>query len=222
MGQDHPASYLPCPELAEVLLDAYAPCPEFDDRCPAARWAPRQGHVPRGFIGALGRLDEVKLVLLMAEPGNPLPGESHDGPDARSKMESTCAHTFKLLQAHPGSVHRNLRYILNRCWPERPLREQLKRTWITESYLCSAGLITGPVPSGSVNACFSRYLRRELELLEGRVIVALGGKAQARIRSGVRYHPAFAVGAPGCNFAGAKPSWDAIPRYLQAARKAFR
>jgi hypothetical protein len=75
--------FLPCPELLEVLLPAYRPCRNFAGTCEGRvgstpeGWRPEKGHVPRGFIGAFGTLDDVKLVLVVAEPADPLPGEQH-------------------------------------------------------------------------------------------------------------------------------------------------
>jgi hypothetical protein len=61
------------------LRDAFAPCPAVGRQCRDARWSPREGHVPRGFLGAIGQLSEVELVLVVAEPGDPLAGEDHSG-----------------------------------------------------------------------------------------------------------------------------------------------
>ena len=65
-------NYLPSQELIDVLEPAYAPCSGFSDKCRGvARWCPAAGHFPRGFIGAFGDLDEVKVVIVVAEPGDP-------------------------------------------------------------------------------------------------------------------------------------------------------
>jgi len=73
--------FSPCAELRELLLPAYAPCTHFGGACKGvAKWDTGKGYAPRGFVGALGSLDEVELVLVAAEPGDPLPGETHEGP----------------------------------------------------------------------------------------------------------------------------------------------
>jgi hypothetical protein len=42
------------------------------------RWNPKAGHVPRGFCGAISTPDDVKLVLITAEPGDPHAEENHE------------------------------------------------------------------------------------------------------------------------------------------------
>ena len=75
-------NYLPPPKLREILLPSYSPCPGIELGCKrTAIWKPEQGHVPRGFIGALGSLDEVQVVILVAEPGSPLFAESYECDD---------------------------------------------------------------------------------------------------------------------------------------------
>jgi len=63
----------PNPRIIELLLTAYEPCPSFSSACKSMRWVPERGHIPRGFCGATGDLDEVDLVLVCAEPGDPHP-----------------------------------------------------------------------------------------------------------------------------------------------------
>ena len=48
--------------LQAVLSPAYR-CAEFGARCEGMRWEPKLGHVPRGFLGATGSLEEVELIL---------------------------------------------------------------------------------------------------------------------------------------------------------------
>ena len=103
-----------------------------------ATWNPGAGYVPRGFIGALGAIDEVKVVILVAEFGDP--------------------HLF----------------------PDLRLRDQLRKAWITETYLCSAAEEAGRVPSSAENECVSCHLSHQLEVFGGLPVIALGTKAQAR------------------------------------------
>lgn len=65
--------------LVELLAPAYAPCAGFSDKCREMRWNPAEGHVPRGFVGAAGSPEEIELVLVCAEPGDPHQGETHGG-----------------------------------------------------------------------------------------------------------------------------------------------
>ena len=64
--------YTPARRLVEILQQAYLPCCGFRGTCEGtAIWAPDEGLVPRGFIGALGAIEEVEIVILTAQPGAP-------------------------------------------------------------------------------------------------------------------------------------------------------
>ena len=122
----------PNSKLVEILQPAYLPCRGFKEGCNGiATWAPAEGHVPRGFVGATGRLDEVKVVILLAEPGDPHGVEVYRG---GNYMEQACEYTFKALSEGTDLFHRNLKYLLNRLFPDLPLRDQLRRAWVTETY----------------------------------------------------------------------------------------
>src|SRR5262245_5174835 len=130
---------LPNPALLKILEAALQPCPAFAGVCSAMRWNPRAGHVPRGFAGALGGLDEVRLVLVTAEPGDPHAHESYN-PDGspRAILEESASYVYGALRDSTDLFHRNLRYILNLCWPGEALNDQLRRAWLTDTVLCSA------------------------------------------------------------------------------------
>ncbi len=147
------------PSLADVLRPAYDPCPSFSTTCNEMRWNPAEGHVPRGFRGASGRLEQIELVLVYAEPGDPLPGESHAG------LESAYAYSASTFANGATQFHRNVRYIINACWPGLPLSEQMKRVWMTESVLCSAPREGGHVRADICDECGMRYLLPQLRLL---------------------------------------------------------
>jgi uracil DNA glycosylase superfamily protein len=201
--------YTPSAELLAILRPAY-PCLHFADACATARWDPPNGFVPRGFVGALGSLDQVKLVLLIAEPGNGLPGETHpfDG-NVERFMNELCEYVYVQFDRRASLFHQNVRYLLDQCWPGLSLRDQLTRTWITETYLCSAPVSTAPIPTRAWQTCVATYLRAQLRLLPDALVVALGGKAQERAGR-LAALSAFSPAPPGCNQRGARPSWDAI------------
>jgi hypothetical protein len=103
---------------------------------------------------------------------------------------------------------RNLRQILDFAWPGMGFEEQMKRTWITESVLCSASAEGARVSSRVEVECFERYLRHQLSRLPEARVVALGRKAEMRLRrQGVEFVAAASAAPPGCNFAGARESW---------------
>lgn len=213
---------LPNAHLLNILEEAYRPCTEFEGRCTSMKWAPKEGHVPRGFLGATGQISEVELVLVVAEPGDPQPKESYgaDQPP-RKLLESVCEFVYESFAQGQDLFHRNLRSIIDRCFPGVGLQAQLRKTWITESVLCSAEKEGGHVPANACRACGSLYLERQLELLSDPVIGALGNKAQDRLGKYVSHLSpddfvnAYSVAPPGCNFEGAEESWNEIARQVR-------
>lgn len=194
--------------LLDVIRPAYAPCEHFRGVCRQMRWSPTKGHVPRGFCGALGTAIEVQLVLVTAEPGDPLPGEVHSG------IQSTVAYSLRGLREGVTPFHRNICLILDLCFPNQSLDEQLRRTWRTNSVLCSAMEECGPVPRAVESACMRRYLAPQLALIPHALVAALGGKAQKRLaREGIAFFPALHPSSRKSN-AEKHASWRALAAEL--------
>jgi hypothetical protein len=194
--------------LLDVMRPAYAPCENFRGVCSQMRWSPSEGHVPRGFCGALGTVAEVNLVLVTAEPGDPLPGEAH------TSIESTVEYSLRGLREGVTPFHRNICLILNLCFPNQSLDEQLRRTWRTNSVLCSAKVECGPVPRVVESACMRRYLAPQLALLPHALVAALGGKAQKRLgREGIACFSALHPSSRKSN-AEKLASWRALAAEL--------
>jgi uracil-DNA glycosylase len=203
-------------QLRAILLQAYAPCPGFQSDCQDMRWEPSIGHVPRGFCGATGSLDEVELVLVVAEPGDPHAGEGHSHADAAGRLLSAYGYATECVRNGKDQYHRNIRSIMNMCWPDVSFDDQLRRTWITESVLCSARREGGSVPSRAWRQCRSRYLEAQLALFADASIIALGRKAQDRLAGIPGVIPAWAAAPPGCNRREAPASWEAAARIVRA------
>ena len=215
--------HTPAKKITDILLPAYHPCSGFEGACKGvATWHPHKGHVPRGFVGATSSLQEVEVVLLVAEPGDPydpLPAEA----GRLDLLNRSCLDTFEHLRDGKDLFHRNLRKVLSLIFPGLEFAGQLKKAWITETYLCSAPQETGPVRSQSERWCARQYLAKQVALFDGRPIIALGRKAQQRAKP---YAPnlieAYAIAPPGCNRKAALPSWEAAAtraRQMIAARK---
>lgn len=204
-------NYLPCEPLVDILTHSLRPCPGFVERCsPFAQWNPSVGHVPRGFVGALGAREDVKLIIVTAEPGDPRAGEkqSVDADDLRGSLSRVCEFTYRQMEARFSQYHANVRAVLDLCWPGLDLRNQMIRTWITESVLCSAPVTTGPAPHAP--HCGTEYLAAQLAIFPNTPVIALGRKAQQRTRriaAGRAIIDGFAAAPPGCNMPGAYPSW---------------
>ena len=172
------------------------------------RWNPQAGHVPRGFCGATGTLEEVALVLVVAEPGDPHVGESHPG-EPEAALASVYDYAYRCYASGKDLYHRNVRRILDLCFPGLSFDEQMRRTWMTESVLCSALKEGGSVRGAVGTACRSRHLERQLALFPTAVVAALGSKATVRMK-GLSFIAASAAAPPGCNFKGARESWEAV------------
>jgi hypothetical protein len=175
------------------------------------RWEPKKGHVPRGFCGCLGSPEEVKLVLIVAEPGDPHPAESYPAGAAKEKLfDLTFSYSLRCYRTGEDLFHRNVRRILDLCWPGLSFEEQMRRTWITESVLCSAAKEGGNVPTAVWRECKRRYLSKELSLFNNPIIAALGSKAKTRTSDIPGVCAVWAASPPGCNDSRARESWDEL------------
>jgi hypothetical protein len=169
--------------LKKILAGAYKPCPSMKKcRQNGIRYNPKCGLIPRGYTGATGNLNDIELILCLAEPGEPSKGEKYTGTGFRL-IDNISSRVAKAYRERHKDFHNNVRIVLNYCWPEfkDALDEQLKRTWITEGILCSAKKTTGNVPRVVEKECANCFLRQQLELLPHAFVVALGKKAQRRL-----------------------------------------
>lgn len=116
-----------------------------------------------------------------------------------------------------GSLfHENLRYILDLIFPKTDIVQQLRKTWITEGYLCSAPSEGAHVKAEAEKECANRYLGKQLDLFGDIPVIALGAKAQKRTKRVMRRPQnlieAYAVAPPGSNHTPARPSWQAAAK----------
>lgn len=209
----------PHPQLVSLLLQAYAPCPAFSQACQSMTWDPARGHVPRGFCGATGQLEEVELVLVCAEPGDPQDDESH-APDgsAFEHLRSAYVYAYDCFKNGKDLFHKNIRRILDSCFPGLSFDYQLRRVWITESVLCSASQEGGPVPVRVGRECRARYLDGQLALFPRATVVALGKKAADRLAGTPGLIQVDAAAPPRGGTNAARESWKIIAERVQAAR----
>lgn len=198
--------------MLDVLEPSHGPCRHFDGNCSKMRWSPSDGHVPRGVCGATGDLSEVKLVLVSAEPGDPLVGEIHDD----TGIASTIAFSINCLRYPATPFHQNVRLILELCFPGYSFDQQLRKVWRTNSVLCSARIECGIVPRLVERTCISEYLVQQLDLVPNAIVATLGAKAQHRLRrDGI---VAFPVLDPSCRKPNAtkRASWEELAKLVLA------
>ena len=212
---------MPCPELRDLVLSALAPCRHLQGACREfVTWNPTAGHIPRGTCGACGTLEEVELVLVVAEPGDPHTGETY--PTEATPEEYFArfyTHQWNCLEHGRDLFHRNIRFIMESCFPGDDFHTQMRKTWITESVLCSAPVECGPLPHVVWKTCTESYLHEQLRLLEGRTIALLGGKAQQRAGSRYRAIHCKSVAPPGCNQNDAREGWLRIAERVAERRQ---
>lgn len=152
------------------------------------QWKPHAGFVPRGFCGALGTSTEVQLVLVTAEPGDPLAGETHEDRTVAELMD----FSLESLRCGITPFHNNIRLIIEMCFPNLPFEKQMRHVWRTNAVLCSAAIESGPIPVAVADTCVRSYLLPQLALFPRAVVGALGHKAQLRLaRQGVSAFPAL-------------------------------
>ncbi|MBI5805706.1 hypothetical protein HZA73_06625 [candidate division TA06 bacterium] len=202
------------PSILQILAPAYKPCTGFQNSCTEMRWQPENGHVPRGFAGAGGELDEIELILVFAEPGNPHEQEIH------SDMNTAYEYATKCFKQGKDQFHQNVRTILDMCWRDLDFDHQMRKTWLTDSVLCSAKIECGGISSSASRECIKNYLMPQLALLPNALVVALGNKAQNRLKTTgyFNFRSAVAAAPPGCNRRNAYASWEQIAIEIKRRR----
>lgn len=205
----------PNDQLSSLLQVAYQPCVNFGV-CREAQWNPASGHMPRGFVGATGALEDVELVMVFAEPGHPNPTEGYYAATPNDLLAEGAHRTYDAFATGMDLFHRNARWFLSRLYPTLTFEQQLQHAWLTEGRLCS---IDNEIGSTRDPTCAQHYLRAQLDLLPNAAVVAFGGKAQDYVRRlGVQHVKAYALAPPGCNHKPARPSWYAAIEYVKAHR----
>ena len=154
-------------------------------------------------------------MMVFAEPGHPHDGEgydAHSGPE--SLLRSGMQYTYNCHQSGTDQFHKNVRSFISELFPSLTFDQQLRRVWLTEGRLCS---IDNEIGSTTDQTCASNYLVRQIGVLPKATVVAFGGKAQRYLKGiGISFIRAYALSPPGCNFAGARPSWRAAIEQIEA------
>jgi len=82
----------------------------------------------------------------------------------------------------PAPYHGQLSKLLHECWPGASLEETLRKTFLTNSVLCSAVKSGGYHCREVERACCATYLKPTLDALPRAFVLALGKKAARRLR----------------------------------------
>ena len=218
---------MPNESLVDVLLPAYC-CQRFG-QCPDAKWHPSEGHVPRGFLGATGELEDVEVIMVLAEPAKPKNKkglkESYEHRDSNPKgtLEQVVEFVYGCYEMQVSRLHRNARMFLEwRYGDEVPFDAQLWRVWITEARLCSISKATADPGAEAYGLCEDRYLARQIERLPRAQVVAFGKKAERAVENlwrvgRLRQNPIVAgsLASYGNRLAPARESWKVALRQLR-------
>lgn len=166
--------------------------------CAEAKYDPSMGHIPRGFSGATGTLDQVLLVMVMAEPGFPLPDEVYSGePEEDLKV----LLSSKYLRSGENQIHRNVLQFLNDVFPmfAGNVDELLKRVWLTESRHCSIAHEIGNIRKRDRLICSERHLVEQVKMFPNAIVLLAGGKAKQVKNLISNSIECGAFAPPGCN-----------------------
>jgi hypothetical protein len=213
---------LPQP-LLDILEPAYRPCAHFEGACAGACvWKPAQGLVPCAFGGALGSLDEVRLIIVTAEPGDP-PDSTGDRGAPQDMVRNSVRIFREAMQnggidraGRPTPFHRNMRRILDAFWPTDGLDVQLRKTWTTNAVLCPAEVSGGKHLPRVEKACAETYLARQLDLFPKAFVLALGGKARDRMQAaGLRIDAVGLHPSARSSDADKLASWESATRLFR-------
>jgi len=206
----------PNPRLLDILLPAYKPCEHFGT-CRQAVWQPAKGHVPRGFLGALGELPEVEVIMVFSEPGFPYPGQFFDERlTDREMIVAVCDHVYQAFQSAKDLFHRNIRWFLDELYPDKSFDEQLRYVWMTEGRLCS---VEREIGGARDPLCAHTYLGKQIARFPDATIIAFGGTARRYLnRLNIDFVSAYAMAPPGANHKPARPSWEAAVDQVKSKR----
>ncbi len=145
---------------------------------------------------------------------DPLRQETHIEPSVDSVMK----FSIECLRHSATPFHKNIRYIMNLCFPQCSFEQQLRRIWRTNSVLCSAPVECGRVSKSVENTCITTYLVRQLSVVPNALVAALGQKAQRRLLAqGIHAISALHPSSRKSN-AEKRASWQALADELRNRR----
>ena len=144
------------------------------------------------------RLNKFLLVMVMAEPGFPLPDEVYSGePEEDLKV----LLSSRYLRLGENQFHRNILQFLDDVFPmfAGNVDELLKRVWLTQSRHCSIAQEIGNIRKSDRLICTEKHLLEQVKMFPNAIILLAGGKAK-QVKKLVRNSvECGAFAPPGCN-----------------------
>jgi len=142
------------------------------------KWRPRKGYVPRGFGGAT-RASDIRLVLIAAEPANPVNEDYSRFKEPSAILEAVLSSAREHASDQSAPFHKGVASSVEACWKLDPA-EAWERTWYTNTVLCSARSLMGSVPARCARTCIDTYLKDQLRSAPHAFVIALGYRARRR------------------------------------------
>ena len=168
-------------QLRTMLVNMQT-CSNFKD-C-GADYAPKKGHVPRGFSGATCNPDEVYLVTVSAQPSKPFTKdkkpfleEIYSGDPVRDVDVLLGA---EYLRSSATDYHTNIRTFLDDVFPQfsGDFDRQLKHVWVTQSRHCSISYGFGKIDESVRLICSRKHLVEQVRLFPNAIVLLAGKKPQ--------------------------------------------
>ena len=157
-------------------------CSNFKD-C-GADYAPKKGHVPRGFSGATCNPDEVYLVIVSAQPSKPFTKDKKPfleeiysgGPD----RDVDVVLGAEYLRSSATDYHATIRTFLDDVFPHfcGDFDRQLKHVWVTQSRHCSISYGFGKIDESVRLICSRKHLVEQVRLFPNAIVLLAGKKPQ--------------------------------------------
>lgn len=157
-------------------------CSNFKD-C-GADYAPKKGHVPRRFSGAICNPDEVYLVIVSAQPSKlftkdkkPFLEEIYSGDPVR---DVDIVLGAKYLRSSATDYHANIRTFLDDVFSQfcGDFDRQLKHAWVTQSRHCSISYGFEKIDESVRLICSRKHLVEQVRLFPNAIVLLAGKKPQ--------------------------------------------
>lgn len=200
--------------------------PELQTLATAAglQWDFEKGYAPRWFTGNWEHPEDVELVIFLAEPSTPVPGERYS---TEPEIWFDQAVRGRLRGEPFGTVNQNrqfqkrLEWFLAECgydlsdhvsvWGKIVITNAF---WLTLNHMFDAH-------AGKVLETYFAHniLRPIVAEFKYATIVSAGGKSKRRLNSaGVSFIEMGALAPPGCNQKAVRESQIALARHIRSSR----
>ncbi len=181
-------------------------------------WDTEAGYEPRWYNGPAP--DQVRVLMLMAEPGPITPTEADNLLPAISHTDWIGDYDLRLQEHY---WRENLLAFCRAIWPENTQSCMYRYLGGSCTFWMSLphGSTTDTVPMELVDYFLNSYLKPFLAQFPNATMVAAGGKSSQRLnRLGVPHEKCWAFTRPGCNRQEARDSWARVGAIIAEYEKA--